>query len=209
MMLTFVVDAHAIPPPTPEPVSIDLKGGLVFYLTPPKFIEQGYPRSGLYQDGELVYTIDEWELWSSSRAMYFSDDAMSFIVVPYSHAENLRFFIRGDNTNNYKAQSLLRYGAISLGERDLYSAARQWHNRDELKHDRKNDRLHIMTLEGDIITFDLTNGLIISREISPEHVPSWLKVARIAIPIFLVLGGLLIIGIIIIRVKKLSLRNKD
>ena len=108
MKVISVSNAYAITPPEPEPVQINLGDGLVFQLTPPEFEEQGYPESGLYCSGELIYTFDEWELWSSSRAMYFSDDAMTFLVLTGWHKGVIRFYERGVMTNSHQVQHLLR-----------------------------------------------------------------------------------------------------
>ena len=70
----FMVNTHALTPPIPEPSKVCLGDGLMFHLTPPEFVEQGYPQSGLYRNGELIYTFDEGILWRNPNAMFFSDD---------------------------------------------------------------------------------------------------------------------------------------
>jgi hypothetical protein len=195
----FMADAYALTPPRPEPRRIHLGDGRVFHLTPPEFEAQGYPKSGLYQDGELVYTFDRWELWG--HMMFFSNDAMSFLVVPISAFGVIRFYERGVLTHYHGVQNLFRYRGEPCQCRGLYCA---WINRDEIRLDRANDRLQIITLEGYKIMFDLSTGFILSQYISPEHVPEEPEEQQSGqiSTIALVGGPLLISGVIVVLVKK-------
>ncbi|MCL2409484.1 MAG: hypothetical protein FWC96_07710 [Oscillospiraceae bacterium] len=197
----FMADAYALTPPRPEPRRIHLGDGRVFHLTPPEFEAQGYPKSGLYQDGELVYTFGRWELWSHVGQMFFSNDAMSFLVVPNSPFGVIGFYERGVLTHYHDVQSLLRHGDRMLGEPCEFSG--KLINWGEIRLDRANDRLQIITLEGYKIMFDLSTGFILSQYISPEHVPEEQQSGQIS-TIALVGGPLLILGVIIVLVKKFS-----
>ena len=171
-------------------VQISLGDGLVFHLTPPEFEEQGYPESGLYRSGELIYSFDEWELWSSSRAMYFSDDAMTFLVLTGWHKGVIRFYERGVMTNSHQVQDLLRRNHSVLDRTDEFGGRIvSWINWDNIHHDRTNNRLQIITIEESEITFDLSTGAILSH-----HMPQEPNFGQIITMMAIIVGALLILG---------------
>ena len=66
----------------PHPIRIDLGDGLVFYMLHDWIVsntEELPEVGGLYRDGVLVYTFDDWLFWDR---LYFSDDGMSFLAIP-------------------------------------------------------------------------------------------------------------------------------
>lgn len=204
----FMADAHAITPPEPEPNHINLGEGLVFHLTPPEFVGHGYPESGLYRDGELVYTFDEWSMWSRTGSMYFSNDAMSFLVVEptiipeFLHIPYIRFYERGVLAHTISVQSLLRYGDRELSEPDDISHVSFWLIREDTYHNRKNDKLEVITVEGYKIIFDLSTGTVLSQEISLEHVPPEEQSGRISTAMVLIGGTLLVVCVVVVFLTK-------
>ena len=207
--LTLSINAHAIAPPEPEPARIDLGDGLVFYLTPPEFVEQGYPVSGLYRDGELIYTFYDWRLWSFTGAMFFSDDAMSLLVVHPTiiwtdlNFAPVRFYERGVFSHSIEAHDLLRHGVRMLEEPDPFSGLSDWIVRNNRRHDRVNNRLEVLTVEGYRITFDLSTGTVLSQLLSPEHVPPGVQTNRTHIIIVLVVVALVVSGVLIVVIRKI------
>ena len=147
------------------PIEIDLGDGLIFWMVLPEDEELGYPTSGLYKNGELIYTVDvDHDWWWSS--LHFSRDAMSFIRSPFT-PRAVRFYQQGVLIHEYDVLSLLRYGVLSL----LPPYGMDIFDRWRLEHydDRENDMLRITTTDNIIITFDLTTGLILSEEEVPEE----------------------------------------
>ena len=84
VLLCMMVASADTPPMPPTPWNIDLEDGLVFHYrpeyahysihgfargTPTEFKEQGYPRTGLYRDGALVYAVQ-------GQYSYFGFDAL-------------------------------------------------------------------------------------------------------------------------------------
>ena len=196
----FVLDAHVITPPSPEPVQINLGDGLVFYLTPLEFEERGYPQSGLYSNGELIYTFDEGILWRNPNTIYFSNDAMSFLVLTGWHRGTIRFYERGVMTHYHEVRSLLRRRHRILDRTDEFGGSLAWWIKwDEIHYDRTNDILRITTIEDSEITFDLSTGAILS-----QHVPPHLQSGQVIMTRSLIWGALLISGLVIVVIKKNS-----
>ena len=148
----------------PHVIRIEIDDGHVFYMTPLKFEERGYPKSGLYRDGELIYTTDAWHFWGT---LYFSDDAMTFLLLPPSSHGLIRFYRRGILVRYQRAQDLLRYGERYLGQVQEFTGMREWLVRDETIHDRANNRLQITTVENTIITYDIRTGFVYSMQEMP------------------------------------------
>jgi len=151
------------------PIQIDLGDGLVFHMTPRGwgYEEQGYLNSGLYQNDELIYTFDGYEYWDE---LYFSDDAMSFLVVPLN-VSYIRFYERGVLMHYYHVESVLRHGGLALSKPNPFTGIREWQAKDGIYHDRANDRLRITTLGGNRIMFDLSTGLVLTPHSLMIHDP--------------------------------------
>jgi len=198
LLLAFcMVTASADEPPLPPtPWYRDLGNGLVFHYrpdeshyhanrfsrgTPAEFEAQGYPRTGLYRNGELIYTVEValWRFiyWSS---LYFSNDGMSFIEIPwvrtsvpmFGYAEPIRpavrFFEQGHIVHYYEVFDLVT-------DRDSlrFSVSHvQWDYQRERYHDQENNTLQVTTRDGSTIVFDLSTGLIVSTETTPEEIPN-------------------------------------
>jgi len=148
----------------PTPIEIDLGDGLVFWLTLPEgeiFGRPGYPKAGLYRDGELIYSVDANSGWWWG-SLHFSDDAMTFFWLPMNGHEgwDIRFYDRGVHIHSYKVISLLEGGDDSLiriaGPQSLWDH-RHYHNRE-------NNTLQIVTVEDATVTFCFSTGLILSIE---------------------------------------------
>ena len=145
---------------TMTPREIDLENGLVFWKVLSDF--DGYPEPGLYLDGELVYGVDIDPSWWGST-LFFSDDAMSFLLV--DDWGNIRFYNKGVFVHSYSVTDLLEGGEDAIiVNLDIPSGGRTWHWQPFLSYDRQNNILQFTTVESMRITFDLTTGLIVSRE---------------------------------------------
>jgi len=152
---------------TPEdvykPYHIELGDGLVFHVTPPGGEEYGfigYPETGLYRDGELIYTVGDRHFFDS---LFFSNDAMSFLEIsPWNGNERIavRFYNQGVFVHQYLAQDFL---SDEVDLRPCFVLP-NWHVRDQTHHDRTNNILQITTVEGRKFTFDLTTGLVMPNE---------------------------------------------
>jgi hypothetical protein len=187
LLLFSMTTAYADePPPPPRPWRRDLGNGLVFHYRPepdhysphrfpysaPTFEAQGYPQTGLYLNGELVYTVDV-HIWG---ALYFSNDGMSFLEVdwwvgasgdPGVHVRYrepvgsaVRFFNQGELVHVFEVPDL-----VHNQSRLIFSVSHaQWDYQGERVHNRENETFQVTTRDGRIITFDLTNGLIQSTQ---------------------------------------------
>jgi len=163
-----ITDAYAISIVL-EPEKIDLGDGLVFQMTPPHYEEQGYPKSGLYRDGELIYTHNISDTFFQS--LFFSDDAMSVLVVPISYRGNIRFYQQGVLMHERRVANLSRHGFPHI-EYCEFGLGGIWQIHRRTYHDRANNRLRITTVENYEITFDLTTGYILSQyKISVQTAP--------------------------------------
>ena len=157
-----------------DPTEIDLGDGLIFWMVMPEDEILGYPASGLYKNGELIYTVDVDLNWWYDRP-YFSKSAMTFIRVGGAFG-SVRFYEQGRSVLTYRVIDLLRSGRDSLlPPFDTWTTYR-WILR--INHDRENNMLRITTTDNIIITFDLTTGLILSEEEVPEEERILLTVQR-------------------------------
>ena len=197
ILVLLVSGAYALDPVL-EPTNIDLGNGLVFYMTPSRFEERGYPKSGLYRDGELIYTTEldiAAAFWSR---LYFSDDAMTFLQLPSNHNGFIRFYERGVLVHSTGVQELLRHGERFLGEPFPHTGIQAWRLGTETNHDRANNRLHITTVENTVVTFDLTTGEILSYYVV-ENPATWLWSAIfVAAGLFLVA----VVGVIVAKKRR-------
>jgi len=172
VLLTAILVYADEPPLPPEPWEIDLGDGLVFRHTFEGFSgEQGEMLTGLYRDGELVYTVNE-PLWP--YMLYFSNDGMSFIEIPWRVSYfggngrwvtnpvgyAIRFFYRGEVVHYYEVSDLnTNPGSFIVSVSHI-----QWDFQRERYHNRDNNTFQITTRNGRYITFDLSTGLIISNK---------------------------------------------
>jgi len=135
------------------PREIDLGDGLVFWLIHPDFghpESEIYTESGLYRDGELVYSVDVSAGWWQVR-LFFSDDAMTFFLVSWARGGGsvIRFYDKGVYVRGHGIQG----GLFRRGDALFY-------------RDRANNILQVTTAENVIITFDISTGEILSKEMS-------------------------------------------
>ena len=161
--MVFAANASALSIPPPEPVQIDLGDGLVFHITPTWYEPKGYPTSGLYRDGVLVYTVDRDSFWNP---LFFSSDGMSFLELPTEwHGSNqtfIRFYQEGVLSHRHYVRDLLKDRGASLYPVCFVGPA--WEQWNQRYYDRDHNILRIVTVEDVEITFDLTSGRITSRE---------------------------------------------
>ena len=171
LILAFNVIAIAVYAPVAraiEHMQIDLGNGLVFWFTPPFERYADFPNSGLYQDGELIYAIDNYFALRLLRRnlLSLSNDGMTFITSFrfYQPGDAVRFYERGVFVHEHRVVDLLQRGERSL-EVIHCTALGNWYiwYKSSL-YDRGNNLLHITTVEDRTITFDLTTGLILSIE---------------------------------------------
>jgi len=199
-----MTNAHALSP-IPEPIQIDLGDGLVFHLTPYQFIDQGYPKSGLYRNGELLYTFNDnndWRRWLWFDELFFSDDAMSFFSVPrYVGPNNLNgrvicYYSKGVLMHDIKIVGhLISLDSEAFDEPDQFTGLSMWLITSH--HDRANNKIEVITIEGYKITFDLSSGTVLSKEISPEHVPPELQSEQNIMAKVLIASVLLIFSVVV------------
>lgn len=147
-----------------RPYHIVLGDGLIFHVTPPggeAFGFIGYPETGLYQDGVLIYAVEGRDLFDS---LFFSEDAMSFLEIsPWLGSERtvVRFYHQGVLVHDHPVRYFLR-DETALAIPDFLPPS--WHVRDQTYYDRANNMLQITTVEGRELTFDLSTGLVVSNE---------------------------------------------
>jgi len=183
-----VTYARAEPPPPPWPWYRDLGDGMVFYMTPPHYEAEGYPTSGLYINGELIYTVQGF----TSGGLFFSDDGMSFLYLPagmvwpggvptVSQAalsqEGIRFrrfvaamfFTYGELVHYFYLNELMADAqSVYARNRELIETQTAsepigmlWNIRGERLYDRENNTLQLTAVDGSVTVFDLTTGLIV------------------------------------------------
>ena len=186
---------------------IDLGDGLVFFMTTLEDEILGYPKSGLYRNGELIYALhtDDAGLWFLSQ-VYFSDDAMTLLYVPGAWAEGawgaIRFYEQGIAAHEHRIFDLLRGGEDALRLSDCvdwpvtYWTVQRYYNRED-------NILRFTTVEYTQITFDLSTGLIISIEEREEPAETRTRNSN-EIIVFIIFGIICIIAIaFIIKIKRL------
>jgi len=187
-LIVFILPAniYACVPAPPTSRRIDLGDGMVFYVTIPLCNYREYPPSGLYIDGELIYTIESTPL----GVLYFSNDGMSFLHFIGSHNrgyrgqstyEGLVFFYRyGELVHFFPLNALVHNPeTIYAEERRIWDermrgeggptgapprVADMWATRHYYGHNSENNTLTVTTFENRLLTFDLSTGLIISDE---------------------------------------------
>jgi len=174
ILLTVNVTALEV---VPNPYEIDLGDGLIFYVTLPEDEIKGYPKSGLYKDEELLYSVEVDYGWWWSRP-YFSNDAMTFLFEEGPRGSIL-FYEEGVITKKYKILDFLHNGEASLipPRNDVPGDhTYKWDFGDLREYDRENNTLRILTAEDYLITFDLSTGLILSfeKELTGLSKSSWL-----------------------------------
>ena len=199
IILGAATTAAASPPP-PLPRETHLGDGLVFWLTPQYFEARGYPRSGLYRNEELIYSVDvDYGWWATT--LYFSDDAMTLLRVgPWYYT--VRFYRHGVFVHEYSAFDLLRGGerAMLRPEPDIFGSSPTWLFWELRYYNRRNNLLRVTTVEDTVISFDLTTGLILSIE-EPEEPP----VQRNNNIVFFAIGaGVCTVALIVILTRRLA-----
>jgi len=103
------------------PQNIDLGNGMVFWMTLPDEKYVDFPRSGLYLNDELIYSIDlDYDWWWAT--LYFSNDATAFLLVPLAAGGNqvIRFYDNGIFVHEYKIHNDI----ISGGNESLIPTGR-------------------------------------------------------------------------------------
>jgi hypothetical protein len=164
LLLMSATTSVAEPPPPPTPWYNSLGDGLIFYMTPTEYEELGYPKSGLYRNGELIYTVESY-LYRSY--LYFSSDRMSFLYVPSTGGSLwvAGFFKQGERLLEHTLSDLLRRPERVPETTIGYF----WDVWNERIYSRENNTLQVTTVEGTQIIFDITTGLIIHPEIMPPR----------------------------------------
>ena len=210
LLLKFSIMAvYAIAPAPPHrPFSIDLGDGLVFHATHQRDLEHGYPITGLYRDGKLVYAVNSPpHHWGE---LFFSYDGMSFLEVRslttrwhgrpsrvrdiYLGSPAVRYYYMGNLTHFYSWSSLVNI-RNSVVFTDIVTA--DWDIPELRYHDRSNNTLQIITRDQRRIIFDLSTGLIEenTRNISAATiVVFWVFVSCI-----LLLGGIFLLTHLLTR----------
>ena len=145
----------------PRPIERDLGNGLTFWMVIPRDVELGYPKSGLYQNGELVYAVDVCAGWWLTP-LYFSNDPMNFIRI--DAGASVRFYEQGIFMHSYDVDSLLRGGRDALIQPRGLDFFPRWDFPNRRVYDRQNNILRVATVENIIISFDLSTGLILSKQ---------------------------------------------
>lgn len=152
------IHSSAEPPPPPTPWELEIEEGLVFYMTPLDYEELGYPRSGLYREGELIYEVESYFYFGE---VHFSKDGMSFLVVPrpggclwvvafYKQGERVHVFTLDDVLENPERVSETTVGYF-------------WEGPQGRNLNRDRNTLSVTTVEHNEITFDLSSGLIVDK----------------------------------------------
>jgi hypothetical protein len=194
----------------PNPVSTDLGDGLVFWQTLPEadvyweysaYEVSDFPKSGLYQNGELLYTVDvDYDWWWSQ--LYFADDAMTFLYVPVSGGSTaskhaIRFYEQGVVAHEYEVISLLQGGAAALLQprAGTIETTPRWDLPEQRYYNRENNILSVTTTENITITFDLATGVILSTEETPS--------LRGSSVVFIGLGAIICVIIVMVLLTRL------
>ena len=147
-----------------QPREIDLGDGLIFHITPTEHEELGYPPTGLYRNGEVVYLL-EHSGYIRGR-LFFSDDGLSFLVVNNEWRGRdttfIRFYKNGIREHRHEVHPLLADGGDSLSPYICFIGP-HWIEDGSTQYDRENNFLQFTTVDGNKVTFDLTTGLITSQ----------------------------------------------
>ena len=160
MIAICTSNAYALSIDPPEPRRIELGDGYVFHTTPASYEAEGYPKSGLYLHGALIYAMDIEAFWSTP---YFSNDAMSLLMMPAwgftGEQTSIMFYQQGIYMHRYSVKNLLTDGGDSLLPYIDFIGP-DWEHYESRYYDRGNNILRITTIEDLEITFDLSTGLI-------------------------------------------------
>ena len=193
----LIVTVYADTPPLPaNPWRIELGNDLVFHGTPTEYESQGYPKTGLYHNGELIYTVDASLQMRIDRnlngQLFFANDGMTFLEVVWRVAASgspgvairyrepiepaVHFFSHGDLVHSHEVFDLVRNQS-----KIIYSVSHaQWDYQNERVHSLERNTLQVLTRDGRRIIFDLSTGLIVP---APSHL-------RIVLA-----GGILVIAV--------------
>jgi hypothetical protein len=171
LVLVFGATTVFVAHPRILPRQLDLGNGLVFWGS----LTGQYPRAGLYRDGELVYAVDTTPNYWLQSMIYFSDDAMTFFLVEFGGGKSstVSFYDRGVSVRQYMAVDLLqgRYDAFRRSSNQIghswlhWIRSRQvgnWDRGSQIEHNREDNLLRITTVERNVVSFDLSTGLILS-----------------------------------------------
>ena len=179
--------SHAEPPSPPEPWYIEFSNGKIFYMTPEEYEGYGYPPSGLYYDGELIYSV---EGYIRHYETYFAYDGSSFIFMPYAGWNWVAIFVKeGEESRTYTFEDVL-IRPDDIGETTIGFIWDNWRAR---QHDKRRNTLQVTTEEGRVLVFDLTTGEITMAE---ENTRVWSLTAPL-----LVVSSMAIV-ILILRSRK-------
>jgi len=195
----FSTVIYASPPPPPHPFYQDIGNGMTFHFTPEGYADAGYPFSGVYRNGELIYTInDTFYLYGGGQhQVFFSNDGMTFLEVPlilHPHGifssyriwlvngrPAVRVFYRGNVVNYHRLPDLIN----SPNKLHLFVSHVWWDDASSRIHNLENNTLQVTTLENRIITFDLSTGAIVNIQQSATRLVifelAWIAAASIII----------------------------
>jgi len=162
---------------------MELGDGLVFYMTPPDYEAEGYPSSGLYRNGILIYSV----IGYTRGDIFFSQDRMSFLYFPHGWTEaavQLRsaadsytmivlFFEEGEFSHGITQRGVRWAVEGAIGDGSDFG---RFSAQDRRVYDLEQDTLRVTTRRGFLgfgnareldITFDLSSGEIISVRRTP------------------------------------------
>ena len=189
-----------------ENYMIDLGNNLKFYMT--FHPSEDIPESGLYQDGNLIYSLDH----EFTGDIFLSNDGMSFIHIidnlilewETSLTTAVRFFYRGELKHEYD------YTYFLSGSRyESNGISTNWQISDKRIHNFDHNRLKITTVENKEFIFDLTTGLItdeIPEDVNQDNIEK--KIENKGIIVILIMGVTTIL-VVTINTRKKQERKKQ
>ena len=175
----------------PEPSMIEIENGnKVFYMTPPEYIGDKYPQSGLYYNTsppEVIYVINSEHSgisYFSPGNVFISDDGMHFAHlpipwhndnVPWNNTESwqvgqedfseytttvLEFYGKGALVKKYTVSDLV----IDNSKLEFSVTMVGWEMGNARSFDSESNTLLIRTVDGNTYTFDITTGAILESD---------------------------------------------
>jgi hypothetical protein len=205
-----------------EPSYIILEdGNKIFYMTPPRYLDEGYPPTGLYYNTDppqnIYFVISNLELpdvnYFRKSSVYISNDGMYFAYFSIVFSDlwitlpALQFYAEGNLIKEYKVLDLVKDESKLIHTSAGSSWILPWNESPppSFKFNAENNTLFLTTVDEIKYTFDITTGEIINVDGIKNNT------SIIFIPIIIISAAAVVFAVtlIIYKRKKKQWKKKD